>query len=378
MEIKKKEKIGWIDLLRIIACFLVVLCHACDAYVGQGADNPGAFLSGALIGSAVRNCVPLFTMMTGVLLLPVMMNMVDFYKKRIKRLIIPLIFWSIVLPLAYFFYLNYGYQSQSPLISMDNFTLEVTLKRLYSFIFNFNHTTTPLWYMYMLIGLYLVMPIISVWLKQATQKEVKIFLYIWGITLFLPYYKFFATLNGLTGGGSDMMVLGVCDWNEFGMFYYFSGFLGYIILAYYLVKYPPKWSFNKTLAICIPMFLVGYAITAGGFFAVQHYFPGYYPYLEVVWYFCGINVFMMTFSVFAIVQKIKVKATPAMSRMAGLMFGIYLCHFVIVQMGTDLFMTFTALPYAVQIFGIAVVSFIASYLVTWLMYQWKVTRRFIA
>lgn len=31
MELKKKENIGWIDLLRVLACFFVVFSHSCDA-----------------------------------------------------------------------------------------------------------------------------------------------------------------------------------------------------------------------------------------------------------------------------------------------------------------------------------------------------------
>ena len=35
MELKKKENIGWIDLLRVLACFFVVFSHSCDAFIGQ-------------------------------------------------------------------------------------------------------------------------------------------------------------------------------------------------------------------------------------------------------------------------------------------------------------------------------------------------------
>lgn len=54
---------------------------------------------------------------------------------------------------------------------------------------------------------------------------------------------------------------------------------------------------EKTLAIGIPMFMAGYAITFGGYLIMQEYFPGNYAYLEIVWLFGGINVFMMTFPV---------------------------------------------------------------------------------
>lgn len=378
MEIKRKENIGWIDLLRVIACFLVILSHSCDAFVAQFDTDRNAFLTGALTGSSVRACVPLFVMMTGVLLLPVNMDIRGFYNKRIKRIVIPLIFWSIVLPLAYFFYLNYAVETTSPSIDMESHALAPTLTKLYTFIFNFNYDTTPMWYLYMLIGLYLVMPIISTWLKQATQRQVKLVLLIWGVTLVLPYVKMVAPILGYTGNYGNMGLLGVCDWNEYGTFYYFSGFIGYLLLAYYLVKYPLNWSWKKTLAICIPMFLVGYAITSGGFIITQEYFPGNYANLEIIWYFAGINVFMMTFPIFVIVQKIKIPSIPWLSKLAVLTFGIYLCHFIFVQMAYDLSVLITPLPAIVRILGIAILSFGVSALLVWIMWQSKITRRFIA
>ena len=44
--------------------------------------------------------------------------------------------------------------------------------------------------------------------------------------------------------------------------------------------------------------------------------------LEIVWYFAGINVFMMTFPVFVIVQKIKVPSNHRLSHMGITRIGI--------------------------------------------------------
>ena len=60
-------------------------------------------------------------------------------------------------------------------------------------------------------------------------------------------------------------------------FIMFPDFIGYLILAHYLVKYPLQWSWRKTLAIGIPMFVTGYAITFGGYLIMQEYFPGTTP-----------------------------------------------------------------------------------------------------
>ena len=69
---------------------------------------------------------------------------------------------------------------------------------------------------------------------------------------------------------------------------------------------------EKTLAIGIPMFVTGYAITFGGYLIMQEYFPGNYAYLEIVWLFGGINVFMMTFPVFVCIQKLKIPSSPVL------------------------------------------------------------------
>lgn len=378
MELKKREHIGWVDLLRIIACFLVVFSHSCDPFVAQFENDRGAFLAGVFSGSFVRPCVPLFAMMTGVLLFPVRLGMTEFYKKRITRILLPLVFWSLALPLLYYVYLNYIGTTQSPVIAPDDFTLEATLHKMYTFIFNFTYDTTPLWYLYMLIGLYLIIPILGVWLNQASQRDVKLFLGMWGISLVLPYIKMTAPLLGYEGNYGNMGLFGVCDWNDYGTFYYVSGFVGYLVLAHYLVKYPLTWSWRKTWAIAIPMFLTGYAVTSLGFIMTQNYFPGNYAYLEIVWYFAGINVFLMTFPVFVLVQKSRVASSAVLSRIASLTFGIYLCHFIFVQVAFDLIGTIAALPVVVRIFGMACIAFLISYAVAWGMGRFKLTRRFIS
>lgn len=373
----QKGHIAWVDLLRILACFLVIISHSCDPFVGQFDNNESEFLTGAFIGSLVRSCVPLFVMMSGVLLLPIKMDMPTFYSKRAKRLLLPFVFWSLMLPIMYYLYVNSGIKIVSPNIVLEDYNLSLTLKKLYLFLFNFNYDTTPLWYVYMLIGLYLFLPIISAWLQQTSKRDIQYFLGIWIISMCIPYLQMLAPCLGYTGNYGNMGLLGVCDWNAYGMFYYFSGFLGYAVLAYYLVKFPFNWNWTRTLAVTIPLFLIGYAITAGGFILTQKYFPGSYANLEIVWYFSGINVFLMTFAIFIVMQKVRVKASPLLSKTATLTFGIYLCHFIFVQMAYDFIYPNIPLPAALQILLIAILSFAVSLLVVWLMSLNKITRKVI-
>lgn len=372
-----KNHVGWVDLLRVVACFLVIVSHCCDPFVGRLDTNYPEFLTGALIGSFVRPCVPLFVMMSAVLLLPVNMDMKTFYTKRAKRLFLPFLFWSIVLPILYFLYVNSGIQIVNPNIDFANYTWGATIRKIYTFVFNFNYDTTALWYVYMLIGMYLFMPVLSAWLKQADKRDIQWFLRIWIVSTILPYIQIAAPYLGFEGNGGNPGLLGICDWNIYGTFYYFSGFIGYVVLAYYLVTYPFDWSWKRTLFTGATSFFIGYAITGGVFVLTQHYFPGDYPKLEIPWAFTGVNVFLMTFGVFIIMQKVNIKSSSLLKKSAALTYGIYLCHFIIVQMGYDLIYPYIPVPAFMKILLMAIFTFGVSYLIAWLMSLNKITRRFV-
>lgn len=328
--------LDWVDSVRVVACFLVVLAHCCDPFVGNAARSMADFRDGAFWGSLVRPCVPLFAMISGVLLLPVRTEMTAFYKRRLKRVVFPLVIWSLALPLMYYAYFATGVTTANPNIVPESYTWGATVHKLSTFIFNFNYDTTPLWYIYMLVGLYLFMPVVSGWLNQAPRKDVKVFLGIWMFSMIIPaFQKFAAPALGYEGNYGNMGLWGVCDWNAFGMFYNFSGFLGYLVLGWYLAKYPLEWSWKKMLAVAAPLFAVGYGATVGGFFAVKHFYPEDAGLLELPWLFAGFNVFLMTFAVFAVMQKLDWRGGAWLRKLAALSFGIYLCHFVFVQVAYD-------------------------------------------
>ena len=97
------ERRGWVDALRVLACFMVVFSHCCDGFVGCfDLENP-SFITGVAFGSLVRPCVPLFVMMTAVLILPLRpgTTLKAFYRKRIGRILPPLIIWSVALPVMF-------------------------------------------------------------------------------------------------------------------------------------------------------------------------------------------------------------------------------------------------------------------------------------
>lgn len=382
LEKEKRVHLDWVDALRVIACLFLVMQHCSDPFYMTFNLEDGAFYAGSAMASLSRPCVPLFVMITGVLLLPKRDSLGAFYKKRIGRIALPLLFWSIALPWIDFAWIGNLWDSTSPAIDKTAYTLEATLQKCYTFLFNFNYSTTPLWYLYMLIGLYLIMPLLSGWLRSASKRELQIVIAVWILFSLVPYIRLAAPFMGYEGNYGNMGLWGECDWSNNGTAYYVTGFAGYLLLGYYLRTYPLQWSMKRILLVFVPLFIVGFAISFGGYVLLSNYFPAQYAYLEIVWWTCGINVFLQTISLFVIVQKwfSEHSLSPLIKRLAVLSFGIYLCHFAMVQITYDLSQRYLAdtLPAIAVIVVNIVATVILSAVIVKLMFGLSVTKKLVA
>lgn len=222
----------WLDIVRLAAMFMVVCCHCTDPfnfYPGTSPEIGEIKFWGAAYGALLRPCVPLFVMITGALLLPVRESSGTFYKKRITRVFFPFLIWSVLYNL---FPWVTGLLGVEPRVILDFFpysgedvmrqSLEVSLGYIAGIPFNFSILAVHMWYIYLLIGLYLYLPVFSAWIAQASERAKLWFLALWGVTLLLPYYNEFVS----------EYLWGSCSWNSFGMLYYFAGFNGYLLLGH--------------------------------------------------------------------------------------------------------------------------------------------------
>ena len=273
MELKTETKkhIVWLDVVRLAAILMVIGVHCIDPFYISPTmrDIPEYTRWASIYGSLFRPSVPLFAMMTGLLLLPVGQPLGAFYKKRIFRILFPVVIWSVLYNLfpwftgvlgldksiiGDFFCYTQGSESQA---------LGDSLRDVAMIPFQFSFKENHMWYMYLLIGLYLYMPFFSAWIEKAAAKEKRVYLGIWFASLFIPYAT--AYVAPWFGVG---YLFGESTWNAFGMFYYFAGFNGYLVLGHYLKK-GNGWSFPKTLAISAVLFGAGYWVTYSGFQKVR-------------------------------------------------------------------------------------------------------------
>jgi surface polysaccharide O-acyltransferase-like enzyme len=158
-----------VDLIRTIAIFLVILLHASvESYSSLILDSTGYFVywwSSTIYNSIALPCVPLFVMLTGALLLqPSKINepIRVFLKKRLGRISLVFAFWSVV-----FFAWSYF---------ADHTTLSVnSIFQGFMFAGAYYH----FWFIFLIIGLYLMTPILRVVVAHAERKILRYLVVLW-------------------------------------------------------------------------------------------------------------------------------------------------------------------------------------------------------
>ncbi|WP_207422155.1 acyltransferase [Desertivirga brevis] len=289
----KIAKHTWPDNLRIIATISMVLLHVTSPILYQyGKISSELWHAANIIDSSVRFCVPVFVMLSGALLLGREYPIREFLKKRVIRVLLPFIFYSLI-------------YTGLDLIRKPSLHLS-----FFPFIWSklAHGAAYHLWYIYMIVGLYLFIPVIGRWIRASTKKEISYFLLIWIGTMVVSHPLLFKHKPNF-----DLS--------------YFSGFLGYLILGYYLslFKFSNKW--RRVYSIIL--ILVGITITVAGTFLYSDDKGS----LDTLFYgFLTPNVFLIAVGVFMLVGDFKFKTVvpeSVRSFLCRYSFGIYLIHVLV-------------------------------------------------
>jgi surface polysaccharide O-acyltransferase-like enzyme len=221
-----------VDLIRTVAIVGVILLHASGELTittqQMSQMNPFEIIRWSAVDiyqSLARIGLPLFIMLTGALLLQPEKNesLTTFFKKRWARIGLPWIFWGA----AYF--------AWDFLVIKIPFTSEAMIQGI------LNGPYTQFWYLYVLFGLYLLTPILRIFMAHADQKIIKYFVILWFLgAAILPVFGLVTTyqLN------SNVFII--------------TGYVGYFILGAYLLTVQMR---RSTLSIFM---ILGIALTAFG------------------------------------------------------------------------------------------------------------------
>jgi surface polysaccharide O-acyltransferase-like enzyme len=296
-----KDRILYIDILRIISILAVITIHVSSSFFKNINVD---WVIANLYDSISRWSVPVMVMVSGLLLLDPQKEypIKIFFKKRLNKVLIPLIFWGIV-------YTIWKYQTL--IIAGQPLPIILILK---SFIDGtiFYH----LWFIYMIIGLYISTPILRIFTKNANRNDMKYFLLVW-----------FLSSNIIDLFMKRIHVGSLID------LHLFTGFAGYFILGHYL----KDLEYDKKCKISLPhvLFLSGFLIT----FVCTHIISINKGVFDGIFYnYFAINVMMMSIGVFLLVKEIdwsntikNISLKNFILDVGPLAFGIYLIHALILQ-----------------------------------------------
>ena len=218
------ERIVYADYLRVIGILGVMGVHLCGNYLSKTPLFSSLWYQGTLFYSITRSGVLLFVLVSGLLLLDRPQS-IDRLPHRIERVMIPFVFW------LFMYFIRMIYVDHSIVVS----SVSDFIGQFINCILNPDVISIEFWYIYMIIGFYLMLPIIYKWISNTDEREIRYFLILWFVILVLNYFN------------THIMILGYVN--------LFTGYLGFFVLGYYLNKKDSKYTNSFSLGLAL--FMIG-------------------------------------------------------------------------------------------------------------------------
>ena len=94
------EREIWIDWMRVVACFLVIMTHSCEPFYLGGEGSLILTKADAIWVSVLnvlpRACVALFIVASSYLQFPLHYSTGEFFRRRAARILVPFLLWTVV------------------------------------------------------------------------------------------------------------------------------------------------------------------------------------------------------------------------------------------------------------------------------------------
>lgn len=296
----KQSKVLYLDVLRAMACIIVVLFHSTGEYESDVYSIN--FWASNIFEAFARIGVPLFVMISGALMLneDYVCTPKKIYKHIFKMLTF-FVVWSAIYCIKF-------------IISG-----ELTI---WGVLTDFVKGPYHLWFVPMIIGLYLIVPLLRLWVKKENKRYVEYFLLLSLLfTCIVP--------NAI--GHLSAVIPAFAIFNEFisnlGISYVL-GHTGYFVLGWYLSTFDVKY--KKTLialggfGVFVTFFGTGILSTLNGeFYTLSGNFR-----LGVILY--AIGVFVLIKGIFSGKSYDDKKSYSIINLICSCSLGIYAIHAAIV------------------------------------------------
>lgn len=336
----------WLDNSRILAIFAVVVLHVAAGVVTGNEIGSEYWWIGNIYNSLVRWCVPVFVMISGALMLDTSKNeeLTVFYKKRLSRILIPIIVWSV-------FYSAWAVLKAS--IKGEQLYLTDLLNRVLSGMPHYH-----MWFLYMILIMYLLTPFFRPIVANFSKRD---------LTLLTVFTFLLAAINFayiMVTSAEPRPALFI-NWFLLYIPYYFLG---------HLIR---EDDVPRSSVLLWSTFVVSALVTSVGCYLVSTrigldsglYFYGY----------LSVSVIPMSISTMYLLKKI---STPIISseftkKMSALTLGVYLIHPVLLETINQLGYGANDYKYSFSVPIIASIIFASSLTIAWGIYSVSYLKRII-
>lgn len=352
----KQERIYFLDYLRVIACFMVMIVHSSENfYLCPASDAPSGEMVNvvskitstdnlfwvSLLDGFCRMSVPLFMITSAYLLCPLKpeQTWTSFFKRRALRIVPPMIVFLVL-------------YSALPLL-WGGTTIEQAIDNILYIPLNFPGAAGHMWFLYPLLSLYVLIPMLSPWLVKASARQELLIIGLFALSTTVPFFNYFG-----------LEVFGQVFWNPYHILYPFSGYIGYLVLAHY-IRFHIKWSNARRMAVGIPALAVGAAFTILSFYNQVELGVEQHPnVVEIAWVFCSPNVLLATFGFFLIISTINrpMRGYKLIEDISKKSYGMYLMHMFYLVMYAGIIIPHLHVSLAIP--AIAVCTFVSCYITT--------------
>ncbi len=346
----KIDRIWYFDFLRITACVFVIVFHAVSMrmYITGTGSSRWMFLNA--FNSLSHWAVPVFVMISGALFLnpakPFRFRVI--LKKKLPRFIIAFMFWSAV-------------------YAVIDYLQGVRLRHV---ALHFISGGVHLWFLYMIAGLYLIVPL----LKRivSSEKATKYFLLLWFLcSILLDSCKPLVSYLAPRYSGWLDTVTNSIDLQ------FVCGYTGYFVLGYYLHHFELS---KKTRSWVYVFGGCGAAVT---FFTTLLFSKKSSALVDFYHSYFAFGVFLEAVAVFLLFkhhspETINDKAQKIVLTLSNCSFGIYLVHYLFVRYNAQIFrFDLLSLHPLLAVPVLTLIVFVCSFIISYILNKIPVVKKYL-
>jgi surface polysaccharide O-acyltransferase-like enzyme len=302
--------------------------------------NDSFWWYGLLVNNLVRFAVPMFLLLSGATLLTKKIDLRQFYQKRFSRVLIPALFWVPAYWIFRWFMLR-PWQRPHDFDAIIKWGVDLFVRE---------GVSVHLWYVYMILLLYLIIPLISKAIQKSSKSTILIFLFIWMLI---------NTLQSL--GVFSIETLPIL----YKRLYTYLLYVGYLVLGYSLRIHFEHIALKKWVSLLV--FFVTVIIACAGTYWLSAVNG------ELTLTFMGtftINTLIQTVAVFFLFKNAEIENSGFrffIQLISDYSFGIYFVHIMIISLFFRVGIFWTMAHPAISVPIVVLLTLISSVLVIFLL-----------